>query len=186
MLAPMSILALICLALGLVPAPAVALAARTARAWDAGRLAPAVDAFHGPARIGLIAAGVSSSAALAAFWLWRRAAAHGRQRPGTWDCGFAAPSPRMQYGESSLSQSLVALFAWVIVPRRAPARVEGPFPATAQLRIEMPDIVLDRGVLPVVRGVVRAALRLKLFQKGQVQLYVLYILFALAVLLLVR
>src|SRR5262249_39839336 len=31
---------------------------------------------------------------------------------GTWGCGYAAPSPVMQYTSSSFAQTLVGLFAW--------------------------------------------------------------------------
>ena len=92
----------------------------------------------------------------------------------------------MQYGGTSLVQMLLALFAWVIAPRSAPARIVGLFPVPARHRVEVPDVVLDRVAIPALRGAARAALRLRLLQKGQIQLYVLYILFALLGLLLVR
>jgi hydrogenase-4 component B len=30
----------------------------------------------------------------------------------TWDCGYAAPAPTMQYTSSSFAQMLVGLFGW--------------------------------------------------------------------------
>jgi hypothetical protein len=83
-------------------------------------------------------------------------------------------------------QVLVGLFAWVIVPRRVSLSVEGPFPPRARHGLEVPDVVLDRGVLPFLRGAVNAVMRLRLLQRGAIQVYVLYILFALLGLLFVR
>ena len=39
-------------------------------------------------------------------------------RAETWGCGYTRPSGRMQYGESSLGQMVVGLFAWALFPRR--------------------------------------------------------------------
>jgi hypothetical protein len=66
------------------------------------------------------------------------------------------------------------------------ARVEGPFPPRTLHRVVTPDVVLDRGVLPALRRAERAVLGLRLLQRGAIQVYVLYILFALIGLLFVR
>ena len=179
MRAPMLVLALLCLAVGSAPRAAVDLAARAAGAWS--ELEAATDGIvpGGLARIGAVSVAVLVVAALGTAWLAGRARTTRTARPGTWDCGFATPSARMQYGPSSLVQTLVGLFAWVIVPRREEARVHGSFPPPARHGFSAPDVVLDRGVLPVLRGATRAALRLRMLQRGAIQVYVLYILFAL-------
>jgi len=52
----------------------------------------------------------------------------------TWDCGYAVPTPRMQYTSSSFARTLVAFFRWVM-----PAVVNAPrrfslFPLHARSR----------------------------------------------------
>ena len=42
----------------------------------------------------------------------RAAAVRGRPPARTWDCGYARPTPRMQYTASSFAETLVGLFAW--------------------------------------------------------------------------
>lgn len=198
MLAPMLLLALLCLAVGSAPLRAVELAVRTTCAWS--ELEPATDLVgsDGLARIGSLSAALLLVTMLGTSWLAKRVRAGGRERPVTWDCGFAAPSARMQYGPASLVQAFVGLFAWVIVPRREQVegpegveadealREQGPFPLRARHGLETPDVVLDRGVLPMLRGAARAAVRLRVLQKGAIQVYVLYILFALLGLFFVR
>jgi formate hydrogenlyase subunit 3/multisubunit Na+/H+ antiporter MnhD subunit len=186
MLAPMIALAALGLAIGALPAPAVGLAARAAGGWREAGAAAGAALLPGLAGIGLFGAGALVLAALGALWLQGRARTARRERPGTWDCGYAAPSERMQYGESSLARTLVGLFAWVIVPRQGTLRVEGPFPAPARHATEAPDVVLDRGVVPALRAAARGALGLRFLQQGRVQVYVLYILLVVVALLLVR
>jgi hypothetical protein len=70
----------------------------------------------------------------------------------TWGCGFAAPTARMQYTGSSFAALLLARFSWAIRPRGVPPRIVGPFPGPAELHTEVPDPVLDLGLLPAARG----------------------------------
>jgi len=186
MLGPMALLALLCLAVGSAPLAAFGLASRAARSFAALDPVAAGGALAGLARIGVVSAALLVVAALGTAWLARRARVEGRARPGTWDCGFARPSARMQYGPASLVQTFTGLFAWLIVPLREEAPVVGPFPPPARHALAAPDVVLDRGVLPALRGAARAAMRLRPLQTGAIQVYVLYILFALLGLLLVR
>src|SRR5438309_2276169 len=69
----------------------------------------------------------------------------------TWGCGYAAPTPRMQYTSSSFAQMLVALFAWALRPRlHKPAHLP-LFPAEADFHSTVPDTVLEEAVLPAFR-----------------------------------
>jgi len=59
----------------------------------------------------------------------------------------------MQYTGSSFAELLVARFSWVIRPRfAARPRLDGPFPAGGHLETEVPDAVLDLGLLPLAAG----------------------------------
>jgi hypothetical protein len=99
-----------------------------------------------------------------------------RQGGVTWDCGYARPSSRMQYGASSFAQMIVSMFAWVLRPGVHRPRVEGIFPRPAKLHTQVDDAVLDRFLVPASAGVERWFGWFHRFQQGLTQHYVLYIL----------
>ena len=133
--------------------------------------------------VGGVSAGLLAAVALLAWSVRRIGRARGTPRAVTWDCGYARPSARMQYTGSSLGQMVVGLLAWVLSPHTRGPGVRGPFPAPASLRIEVPDAVLDRAILPGLGVVTRLLLRLRLLQQGKVQVYMLYILLVVVILL---
>jgi hydrogenase-4 component B len=157
MVAPMAALAAACAAIGLAPALVLPPLAGAAAAWsrlDPALLAPATTgAASGAARTSLVAASLLALAGAA--WLvrrWRLAARPAAPQVETWGCGFSAPSARMQYTGASFAALLVQRFSWAIFPRGGRPRVEGPFPRPAAFHTEVPDTVLDLGLLPVARG----------------------------------
>ncbi|MFI5120074.1 MAG: proton-conducting transporter membrane subunit [Thermoanaerobaculia bacterium] len=102
----------------------------------------------------------------------------------TWDCGYAAGSPRIQYTSSSFAQMLVRLFRWAVLPDEHRPRLNGPFPAAgSRFESHAPDPALDRALLPLfARG--RSLLGLlHVIQAGRIQTYLLYIVVTLVVLL---
>jgi len=121
-------------------------------------------------------------AALYAVWLRRSPVDTGP----TWGCGYAAPTARMQYTGSSFAQMLVSLFAWALRPSRRRPRHLPLFPAPSHFHSEVPDAVLERGVLPAFRVSAWLCTRLRVFQQGKIQLYLLYIFLTLVALLLWR
>ena len=187
MLAPMAILALSCLFIGLgAPLLSGVLDAAVA-AWAGGTSAPALGRI---APLGWISA---TSAALlllvvpAAVWLAGRARAGARESDvGTWDCGYAAPAARMQYTSSSFAGMLVALLAWALRPSSHSPRLDGPFPRPAAFHSDVPDTVLDRAVVPSFSLAGRLLAHLRPIQHGSVHVYLLYILGTLLLLLLWR
>lgn len=102
---------------------------------------------------------------------------------GTWDCGFAKPTPRIQYTGSSYAEALVGLFRWVLRPVRQAPRLGDLFPGSAHFKAAVPDLVLDRILVPGSKQIGRILQALRLLQQGRIQVYLLYIL-ATAVLLL--
>jgi hypothetical protein len=97
----------------------------------------------------------------------------------TWDCGYAAPSARMQYTSSSFAHGLVEWFRWALWPEiQAPQLGARPFPGPARLHTELPDPVLDRLALPAARWLAQASTWFHWLQRGRVHSYVLYILVA--------
>ena len=185
MLAPMLALALGCLVLGLLPGVAVPLLRAAVAAWDPalGQAAPPLGEL---APLGWVsAAGVLLIACVALV-----AAVFGRRRPRhasvlTWDCGYASPTPRMQYVDASFSEMLVGLFDWAVRSRRSPPELVGLFPARSGFRSEVPDAVLDRAVLPLLGAADRGLSRLRVLQRGPVHTYLLYVVLAVVSVLLV-
>jgi len=102
---------------------------------------------------------------------------------GTWDCGYAEPTARIQYTGSSFSQILVNLFAFILWPKTHWSSIRGLFPRTAHFKNIVPDTVLDRLVLPLFYLGGRNLQSLRIFQQGQTHLYVLYILIIVIILL---
>jgi NADH:ubiquinone oxidoreductase subunit 5 (subunit L)/multisubunit Na+/H+ antiporter MnhA subunit len=133
-------------------------------------------ALGGAARISGLAALLFGLTALVAF---ARSTARRRSAPvlgETWACGYATPTARMQYSASSFAAPLIEVFgpaAGVTVERTAGAFATHPA-----------NLVLDRLLEPAWRAVRRAGARLRPIQQGRLQVYLLYIVATVSVLLL--
>ncbi len=180
LLGPMLVLAGACVTIGLAPLifwPAVA---RALGAWQPHWMmmpAPAPLAILGRTHLALALWFVLAAAAL-----WRKARANGLRRAPTWDCGYAAPTPRMQYTAGSFAGIATGWFGWILQPRRHLRRPIGPFPTQA-VRIErFPETVLERVVRPAALAIMRAAHEARRLQHGRVQFYVMYVVGGLALL----
>lgn len=104
----------------------------------------------------------------------------------TWDCGYAAPSPRMQYTASSFAEPLTTLFAAVLQPHVRLRRPAGLFPRAALLETDTPDRCSAALYAPLFAAAARGLGMLRWLQHGRVQLYVLYLVLTLMVLLVWR
>jgi hydrogenase-4 component B len=127
-------------------------------------------------------AGLGLVAVIVAVLIGRRRGSSRSPVP-TWDCGYAAPTARMEYTASSFAASIVSLYSWLLRPREAKPRIEGPFPDAAGLESHVDDIVLDRILIPATRRAERGFGWFRRFQQGLAQNYVLYILIAVILLL---
>lgn len=178
MLGPMVLLAALCVLLGGLPAIAAPLIDAAVGGWwtPRGAAAPSILAVSPLGWAPFLAAMLLALAGAAFLVLRRRVKPGSVSRPGTWDCGYAAPNARMQYTGSSFAQSLVALFAWGLWPRVRRMRPQGLFPTPASFASEVPDVVLDRLVLPTIRVLSDFLRWARVLQQGQIQVYVLYVL----------
>jgi hydrogenase-4 component B len=95
---------------------------------------------------------------------------------GTWDCGYARSTSRIQYTASSFAQMITAIFNWVLHPHMHWPRIEGLFPKPAKIHSHVDDIVLDRILVPAGLRIERWFGWFRRFQQGISQQYVLYIL----------
>ena len=94
---------------------------------------------------------------------------------GTWGCGYAAPTARMQYTASSFVEPVTTLFDPLIRTRTRLVRPTGLFPKEGSLATETPDIWMEGVYLPLFRGIHWVSSRLRWLQQGRVQVYILYV-----------
>lgn len=186
MLLPMALMAAACAFIGLAPGPVGAVLDLVLAFWSSGSAEP-LPALAGLAplaalgRANITIAIIGAAATLAAF-LVARARMKGA-RPGTWDCGYAAPTARMQYTAASFARPLLRLLAWALRPRVRPPLVEGAFPAASSTESHVGDSTLDGLILPLSRRLEGRLSFFRRFQQGLTQQYILYILIAILVLL---
>ncbi len=112
---------------------------------------------------------------LTSYALRERLRRHGTASAGTWDCGYAAPSPTMQYTASSFAQMLVQLFAWVLHPKTHAPEGEPLFAHGAHFRSHVPDYVLDVILRPTFRIAAKLTTSFRFLQQGSVHAYLFYI-----------
>ncbi len=173
MRAPMLVLAAACVAIGLAPAAVWPALMRAAAAWD-----PAWPASAPPPSLralGTANLAFTLLAVLAAVGLWRLTQRRGLRRAPTWDCGYAAPTARMQYTAGSFAGTIVGWFSWILRPQRHEHRPDGVFPRNAASEEHTPEVVLERVIAPVGSLVMRVALAARRLQHGRIQAYLLYV-----------
>ena len=176
MLVPMAILASLCLGVGLVAPLLLPLLDRAVAAAlpvpGPGLLVPGLSR---DLRILLGLEGLLLLLAAAA-WAWLRRRPAPAAAPPTWDCGYAAPTARMQYSGSSFSAFWMALLPGTTVRMR---RLKGPFPLPHSLRIDCHDAIGDGLVAPWFGRAAARLLRFRRLQPGFLSLYILYVLLTL-------
>ena len=198
MLGPMIVLAAGCILLGLAPWLAAPLLERVATGWS-GELVPAGTAIQALApltSISLAAGGLIAGTGVLLVLLYQMLKRRTVARAGTWDCGYARPTARMQYTGSSFAQFLMSLWTWALWPQIERPQVAGLFPpapgaaevagktpariagagAGARFAMFLPDTILERLVLPTFRLANRLLPKLRLLQQGRIQIYVIYFL----------
>ncbi len=185
MIVPMGFLALLCLIIGFAPGLVVAVLSQAVSVWlplGPSRQTGADLAASTPlSAVSFMALGLVGLVAVLAFLL--HVSGKKRSRTVTWDCGYARPDSRMQYTASSLVQSLVGLFGWVLGPKTHGRRVQGYFPRQVTWESRVDEPVLDRVLAPRF-GMVRDRLNwFHRFQQGKIQNYIFYILVTLLAML---
>jgi hydrogenase-4 component B len=195
MVAAMAVGVVTCAAIGLAALPAVSIIAPAASAlagMDAGigsgagtaagsaiAAAGALGPLTGVVRTAVILV-VLGLAAAAVRWLLLR----GRtvETAGTWGCGYAHPTAKMQYTAASFADPVVSPFAAVFhraVHAEAP---QGSFPEHARYEEHLGDRA-ERVLVPGVEWLANALRRVERLQTGRVQMYLAYVLITLVVLL---
>lgn len=186
MTAPMMAMALLCLVLGLAPMLVLPVLGRATQSWDpAATLRPeSLSALMPATWVGAAGAVILGSSGLLVLLYSRMMKRRPMATAGTWDCGYARPTPRMEYSGSSFGLMIRDLFKWALWPRVRRPEVSGLFPKTAELKIQALDPLLDRITLPGAGLLGRGFAWLRRLQQGHLQIYVLYFVVILILLLL--
>jgi hydrogenase-4 component B len=172
----------LCLAIGLLPAGAVAL------------VTPAAAQLQGGAEVAALApaplAAITTVAALllgtlTLLALLRARLLRGRQvtAAATWGCGYAHPTPRMQYTATAFADPVLAPFAAALHIRTRAELPEGIFPASGRFEKHVGDMAGERLLVPAWRRFLHAAGRLRAIQHGGTHRYLMYILCTLVALM---
>jgi hydrogenase-4 component B len=174
------VLGILCVAIGLAPVLFWTLVAPAVAVWHpdwAGVALPApliaLSVFH---------LGLTAVAMLGAIFLWRRVKRNGLQRAVTWDCGYAAPTARMQYTAGSFAGIINEWFDWILRRERHEQRPEENFPQHAHQTEHTPETVLEKVVEPIATAVLNISAVASRLQHGRVQAYLLYLLIGIALL----
>jgi hydrogenase-4 component B len=105
-------------------------------------------------------------------------------RAPTWDCGYAAPGPSMQYTASSFASPILRHFAALLAMREEVRTGADRFPRPVWgIHADVNDWFLSRIAEPLTRFVNSALGLLRWFQNGKTGLYVAYLAMAIAVLI---
>ena len=186
MLGPMIAMVVCCFCIGLVPTWVAPVLAKAVSAWapELGDAGPRLAALAPLDWISVMALVLVVALALTSLVLSVRLRGSVVETGPTWGCGFAAPTPRMQYTSSSFVEMLVGLFGWVLRPRTHLPKVRALFPQRTDFHSEIRDPVLDEAVLPTFRFVASRFAWFRVFQQGKIQVYLLYIFGVLLALLL--
>lgn len=180
MLVPMALLAGFCVLVGLAPILLVPALNRLITNVSGVQTLPSLAGFANLwwlSVLGLLFLGIAFLC-----WRWVKPASARGDVP-TWDCGYSAGTPRMQYTASSFADSLVLGMNFVLWAKVHYRRVKALFPTSRHFESHVPDPVLDRIGGPGLDLVARGLTLLRFLQNGQLPLYLLYVLITLLTLL---
>jgi hydrogenase-4 component B len=196
MILGMSILAAICVLLGVIPFLGISLIS-TAFHLSSQPSSP-FDAMTVQNHSGMSFASLSmpvviiiiSSVAIAIFGFIRVLSGHTRKTTyGTWDCGFGGLDSRMEYTATSLSQPIRAVFKVFFKPHnqieREPFREKNLYMLkTIKIETVTKNIFEDMLYLPIVSSFVFFFDKIRRLQTGKINAYLLYMMITIVLLLL--
>ena len=186
MLFSMRALALLCLLTGLA-GPFLLLPLGTAVASGFGLNFALAAAETATVPLAYVSGGGLILLAMIALAAAKRRAFLGAKKPAegvTWDCGYAAPTPRMQYGASSFSQPLTDFFQPILRKLGQYPVISEYFPGRASFSTEAQAVFYNSIYMPAGARIRDLAFRFSWIQHGRLQIYIMYIVVTLMGLLL--
>jgi hypothetical protein len=174
---PMAILAAACAVLSLRPSFALRPVAAFSGQVFGAQVSSAIESLAPSlATLGTVSTSLALAVALGAAILarrWRSPAA----APPTWDCGYAAPTARMQYTGRSFAEIATArLLPGALTPTIVARRPTGLFPAPGELRGEDADPLTRAWYEPFSTRWAERFVSLRWLQQGVLHAYLFYIL----------
>jgi hydrogenase-4 component B len=176
----MALLALTCLAIGLFPEIVVMpLAVMTSTLLTLAEI-PTAYLLDFCRNISLGAA-VFLGLILLVF-IFRKYLYRGKEptRGPTWGCGFTRATPRIQYTATSFAAPVLEFFQLAAPLKEEGNPVAGIFPASAAYSSTADDRAENAAVNAIALPVLRVLRRLRWIQHGNIQLYIFYIVIAIA------
>jgi hydrogenase-4 component B len=161
----MGFLALLCLAIGLLPQTALRIVWPAAASLAAGR---GVRGLPGADRLALL----------------RRGLARGHGTVATWGCGYPLAGPRMQYTASSFAAPLVRVFRRLVYPTTRARHAKGVFPDPPALQTWTRDVAEAYVFRPLSYALAWPGRITRLLHRVAVQYQVLLVIVALGALIL--
>ncbi|HEX2957478.1 MAG TPA: proton-conducting transporter membrane subunit [Chitinispirillaceae bacterium] len=182
MVMPMVVLATLCMIIGLLPVLAGKTLSGAISVWSGSvGLISCTPCSVAPLQTISILAFVLCVTTILIYLLFRL-----NKNPstvGTWDCGYAVPSNKMQYTASSFANSIVIMFQWLLHSREHKPHLTSNFPESVGFSSHVNELVLDRLLIPLSNLARNISGWFHRFQQGIVQHYILYILITLFLLL---
>lgn len=182
MLIPMGVLSLLCVVIGLCPFLTIPVLEKSIGVWLAAPPTMTLSELIPFPALGIVLPVAVVLIALSIVFVIVRARSRAKKTV-TWDCGYAKSGARIQYTASSFARSLVDIFSWFLKPRNHLPRLEENFPVAETLDSHVEDPVLDRHLIPDFNFLRNGSRWFNRFQQGQTQLYVLYLVLMLGILL---
>jgi hydrogenase-4 component B len=168
---PLGVLAAACLVGAPAAAPLLSVQAPLLAELGAGDIQAAADALAPPVAGSTALLAAIALVAVLVAWRVRRAAV-----ADTWGCGYATPTPRMQYTGSGFSELISArlLPRWLRARQRTRAP-EGLFPGAATFASDAADPLTRAVYEPLLVRLGDGFARLRFLQQGNVHIYIVYI-----------
>ncbi len=177
MIAPMLVLAGLCIWIGLAPKTMVELAFKGGE-YVMGVPALAIDTSRILIPLSMV---ISVAMVLMALMLALAFLRRGLLGPvampvrETWSCGFSQVSPRFQYTSSSFVRSIMEFFRSVLAFRRHGGQVSGAFPTRARLSSSVHDVSEEALFRPFFSTLVNFSRRIDDRRIRYTQMYLMYI-----------
>lgn len=137
-----------------------------------------ITVFNPLFMIGLVSSALLLLLAMTAFLRGRLPRADVERQGPTWDCGYAEPGARMQYGGSSLAQPLRDLFRGLFRPKERVEAPQGSFPKGGFYSSELPDLAERWLFEPLFAAFDWACHKLRPLQSGLLHTYIVMIMLA--------
>jgi formate hydrogenlyase subunit 3/multisubunit Na+/H+ antiporter MnhD subunit len=134
---------------------------------------PLMDSLAATGRYGLLFVAL----VLLLLYIRRRfSLQHGEKKASTWGCGYAIPTPKMQYTGKSFSKSLGKLLNFIVLEKKKYKEISGSdiFPKKRKHSSHYRDLFEIKILNVIVDRLLFSLNYFKFIQNGNIQLYILY------------